>query len=159
MFCWSSRIEIVAFLMYNILYDIAWFVNRLGHMSSAQPATCGWRIANFLNILEFAMHRVSGFTMVSAAFQSINRASATSVIRVASVARRDLTRRSTYSASCFRRKRFSAASRDRERTPSARNVSASTSRQPKVPHTLHQDNRFRMRQHAIPTPQLPPKPR
>ena len=100
----------------------------------------------------FRCHRisVSGFTMMSAAFQSINRASTTSVMRVASVAQRHLTRRSAYRASCFRNKRLSAASLDRERSPRDRNISASTSRWPAVRHAPDQDDRFCMRQHAMP---------
>ena len=53
---------------------------------------------------------VSGFTTVRTRRQSISRDRATSAMRVASSARRGLTRRSRYNANCLRRKRFSAAS-------------------------------------------------
>ena len=91
---------------------------------------------------------VSGFTIVSAALQSISRESTTRVIRVASSARRGLTRRSWYSASCFRRNRFSAASWDRDRRPSDTNLRASISKRTVVRHTIDEDERFRMRKHA-----------
>lgn len=59
----------------------------------------------------FRCHRisVSGFTTVRTERQSINRESATRVIRVASSARRALTLRSRYNANCLRKNRFSAA--------------------------------------------------
>ena len=53
---------------------------------------------------------VSGFTTVRSRRQSMSRDSTTSVIRVASSARRGFTCRSRYNANCFRRNRFSATS-------------------------------------------------
>jgi hypothetical protein len=89
---------------------------------------------------------------VSTARQSINRESITSVIRVASSARRGLTWRSRYSASCFRRKRFSAANCDRDLKPTDTNLTTSTSKRTAVRHTIDRDECFRMRQPATPRP-------
>jgi hypothetical protein len=60
----------------------------------------------------FRCHRMSvpGFTTVRRRRQSTSTDRATSVIRVASSARHGFTCRSTYSASCFLRNRFSAES-------------------------------------------------
>jgi hypothetical protein len=57
---------------------------------------------------------VSGLTIVSNRRQSSSRDNATSAIRVASSARRGFACRSMYSANCFLRKRFSAASAARQ---------------------------------------------
>jgi hypothetical protein len=59
--------------------------------------------------------RVSGFTIVSRRRHSTNRDKVTSVMRVASSARRGFACRSTYSANCLRRNKFSAASLARDR--------------------------------------------
>ena len=53
---------------------------------------------------------MSGFTTESRRRHSNSQDRATSAIRVASSARRGVTSRSTYNASCFLRNRFSAAS-------------------------------------------------
>jgi hypothetical protein len=66
------------------------------------------------------------------------------------VARRDLTQRSARRASCFRRNRFSAASRYRERKPSYTNLRTSSSRQPGVRRAMAKNDCFRMRKHATP---------
>ena len=62
---------------------------------------------------------VSGCTTVRMSRESIIRESTTRVTRVALSARRGLTFRSRYNASCLRRKRFSAAKRVWDRRPSA----------------------------------------
>jgi hypothetical protein len=73
---------------------------------------------------------VSGFTIVSRRRQSTNRDKATSMIRAASSARCGLTCRSRYSANCFRRNRFSAASwaRDRNADDTTETKSVATQR-------------------------------
>jgi hypothetical protein len=75
----------------------------------------------------FRCHRisVSGFTIVRMRRQSISHDSPTSAIRVASSARRGLTWRSAYNASCFLRNRFSAASWPCDRSVVATNCSRS----------------------------------
>jgi len=76
----------------------------------------------------FRCHRmsVSGFTMVSTRRHATIRDKATSVMRVASSARRGFTRRSRYNANCFRRNRFSAASWARDRNADAISRATST---------------------------------
>ena len=69
---------------------------------------------------------VSGSTMVSKRRHSTIRDKATSVMRVASSARRGFTCRSKYNANCFRRNRFSAASWARDRNADAISRATST---------------------------------
>ena len=66
---------------------------------------------------------VSGLTIASASRQSKNRASATIASRIASVVLRGFALRSCTSASCFRRKRFSATGAAREDKNNRINVS------------------------------------
>ena len=64
-----------------------------------------------------------------------------------SSARRGLTPRSAYRASCFRRNRFSA-SWERDRKASDTNLTASSSRRPLVRQANTKDDCFRMRKDA-----------
>src|SRR5437773_493267 len=68
---------------------------------------------------------VSGLTIVRAFRQSKKRESPTSVKRMGAVARRGFVCRSTYSPSCLRRNRFSAATEAGERRRRRKNVSRS----------------------------------
>jgi len=75
-----------------------------------RPRGIDFHRQNSRNPLRCHRMSVSGFTTVRSRRQSMRRDSATSAIRVASSARRGLTRRSRYNANCLRRNRFSAAS-------------------------------------------------
>lgn len=58
-------------------------------------------------------------------------------------------------ANCFRRNRFSAASRDRDRMPSDTNTRASTSNRTAVRHMIDGNECFRMPKHATARRSLP----
>jgi len=72
-----------------------------------RPRGIDFHRQNSRNPLRCHRMSVSGFTTVRSRRQSMSRDSATSVIRVASSARRGLTCRSKYNANCLRRNRFS----------------------------------------------------
>src|SRR5262249_43763504 len=74
--------------------------------------------------------------------QSTRRDRATSAIRVASSARRGFTRRSTYNANCFLRKRFSAASWACDLTAAATKRATSEQRRTSVPATARKRDRL-----------------
>src|SRR5262245_45539066 len=87
-----------------------------------RPSLRDFHFQNSRNPFRCERTNVSGFTTVRADGQSKDRINCASIKRSESVARRGFCFRSTYIACCLRRKRFSAARADEDRSRRYTNV-------------------------------------
>jgi len=100
--------------------------------TGGRPRGCDFNRQNNRYALRCQRMSVAGCTMVRIRRHSTSRDSATSVIRVASSARRGFTWRSAYKANCFLRNTFSAARWACDRTAAAANDARSPQRRTTV---------------------------